>query len=142
MIRVVIDTNVLVSALMTSGGLPEAVINLALSGEVQWAASESVLAEYEDVLKRPRLAIESGKAAEAMARIRRIVSVVSPTVGILAASDPDDNHFLECAEAAQAHYLVTGNVRHFPEVWKETRIVTPREFIDAWTSADDETLQR
>jgi len=122
--------------------LPEAVINLALSGEVQWAASESVLAEYEDVLKRPRLAIESGKAAEAMARIRRIVSVVSPTVGILAASDPDDNHFLECAEAAQAHYLVTGNVRHFPEVWKETRIVTPREFIDAWTSADDETLQR
>ncbi len=142
MIRVVIDTNVLVSALLTSGGLPEAVINLALSGEVQWAASESVLAEYEDVLKRPRLAIESGKAAEAMARIRRIVSVVSPTVGILAASDPDDNHFLECAEAAQAHYLVTGNVRHFPEVWKETRIVTPREFIDAWTSADDETLQR
>jgi putative PIN family toxin of toxin-antitoxin system len=140
MIRVVIDTNVLVSALMTSGGLPEAVINLALSGEVQWAASESVLAEYEDVLKRPRLAIESGKAAEAMARIRRIVSVVSPTVGILAASDPDDNHFLECAEAAQAHYLVTGNVRHFPEVWKETRIVTPREFIDAWTSAADDEL--
>jgi putative PIN family toxin of toxin-antitoxin system len=140
MIRVVIDTNVLVSALMTSGGLPEAVINLALSGEVQWAASESVLAEYEDVLKRPRLAIESGKAAEAMARIRRIVSVVSPTVGILAASDPDDNHFLECAEAAQADYLVTGNIRHFPEVWKETRIVTPREFIDAWTSAADDEL--
>jgi putative PIN family toxin of toxin-antitoxin system len=63
MIRVVIDTNVLVSALMTRGGLPEAVINLAISGEVQWFASESVLAEYQDVLKRPRLAIESGKAA-------------------------------------------------------------------------------
>jgi putative PIN family toxin of toxin-antitoxin system len=68
MIRVVIDTNVLVSALLTSGGLPEAVINLAISGEVQWFASESVLAEYEEVLKRPRLAIDSGKAADAMAR--------------------------------------------------------------------------
>ena len=65
---VVIDTNVLVSALLTSGGLPEAAINLAISGEVQWFASESVLAEYEEVLKRPRLAIDSGKAADAMAR--------------------------------------------------------------------------
>jgi len=53
MIRVVIDTNVLVSALLTSGGLPEAVINLALSGEVRWFASESVLAEYAHVLNVP-----------------------------------------------------------------------------------------
>ena len=140
MIRVVIDTNVLVSALLTSAGLPEAVINLAFSGEVQWFASESVLSEYEDVLKRPRLAIDSGKAADAIARIRGIVSKVSPVVRVAAASDPDDNRFLECAEAAQAHYLVTGNIRHFPEVWKETRIVTPREFIDAWEAAPDESL--
>jgi putative PIN family toxin of toxin-antitoxin system len=61
MIRVVIDTNVLVSALLTSGGLPEAVIDLAISGDLLSFASESVLAEYEEVLKRPRLAIDSGK---------------------------------------------------------------------------------
>jgi uncharacterized protein len=140
MIRVVIDTNVLVSALLTSGGLPEAVIDLAISGEVQWFASESVLAEYEDVLKRPRLAIDSGKAADAMDRIRANVSVVSPAVRVAAASDPDDNQFLECAEATQSHFLVTGNIRHFPEVWKDTRIVTPREFIDAWTAAPDDLL--
>ena len=113
MIRVVIDTNVLVSGLLTSGGLPEAVINLAISGEVQWFASPSVLAEYEEVLKRPRLAIDSRKAADAMARIRAVVSLVSPAVRVAAASDRDDNQFLECAEAAQAHYLVTGNIRHF-----------------------------
>jgi uncharacterized protein len=140
MIRVVIDTNVLVSAFLTSGGFPEAVINLAISGEVQWFASESVLAEYEEVLKRPRLAIDSGKAADAMARIRAIVSVVSPAIRVAAAGDPDDNQFLECSEAAQAHYLVTGNIRHFPEVWKETQVVTPREFIDAWTTAPDDLL--
>jgi putative PIN family toxin of toxin-antitoxin system len=140
MIRVVIDTNVLVSALLTRGGLPEAVINLAISGEVQWFSSESILAEYEDVLKRPRLAIDSGKSADAMAKIRATVSVVSPAVRVAAASDPDDNQFLECAEAAQAHYVVTGNIRHYPEVWKGTRIVTPREFIDAWTAAPDDLL--
>jgi putative PIN family toxin of toxin-antitoxin system len=141
MIRVVIDTNVLVSALLTSGGLPEAVIDLAISGEVQWFASEPVLAEYEEVLKRPRLAIDSGKAADAMARIRAIVSVVSPAERVAAASDPDDNQFLECAEVARAHYLVTGNIRHFPEVWKQTRVVTPREFMDAWTAAPDDFLR-
>ena len=140
MIRVVIDTNVLVSALLTSGGLPEAVINLAISGEVQWFASESVLAEYEAVLKRPRLAIDSGKAADAMARIRAAVSIVSPAMRVVESSDPGDNRFLECAEAAQAHYLVTGNIRHFPDIWKKTRIVTPREFIDAWTTAPDDLL--
>src|ERR1035438_4607876 len=140
MIRVVIDTNVLVSALLRSGGLPEAVINLALSGEVRWFASQSVIAEYDEVLKRPRLAIDSVKAAGAMAKIRAIVSVISPAVRVAAASDPDDNQFLECAEAAHAHYLVTGNIRHFPEAWKETRIVTPREFIDAWTTASDDLL--
>lgn len=139
MIRVVIDTNVLVSALLT-GGLPEAVVDLAISGEVQWFASESILAEYEDVIKRPRLAIDFDKAADAMARIRAIVSIVSPAVRVAAARDPDDNQFLECADTAQAHFLVSGNIRHFPEVWKETRIVTPREFIDAWTAAPDDLL--
>jgi uncharacterized protein len=120
--------------------LPEAVINLAVSGEVQWFASESVLAEYEDALKRPRLAIDAVKAADAMARIRAIVSMVSPVVRVVAARDPDDNQFLECAEAAQVHYLVTGNIRHFAEFWKDTRILTPREFIDAWTTAPDDLL--
>jgi putative PIN family toxin of toxin-antitoxin system len=127
-------------SIVDSGGLPEAVIKLAVSGQVQWFASESVLAEYEEVLKRPRLAIDSGKASDAMARILATVSVVSAAVRVAAASDPDDNRFLECAEAAQAHYLVTGNIRHFPEVWKETRIVTPREFIDAWTTVPDDLL--
>jgi uncharacterized protein len=140
MIRVVIDTNVLFQAWLTSGGLPEAVVNLAISGEVQWFASKSVLAGYKEVLKRTRLAIDSGKAADAMARILATVSVISAAVRVAAASDPDDNQFLECVEAAQAHYLVTGNIRHFPEVWKETRIVTPREFIDAWTTVPDDLL--
>jgi uncharacterized protein len=46
-------------------------------------------------------------------------------------SDPDDDMFSECAQAAEAHYLVTGNVKHFPATWLGTRIVTPREFVDA-----------
>jgi predicted nucleic acid-binding protein len=41
-----------------------------------------------------------------------------------------DNRFLECAEAAEAAYLVTGNTKHFPECYGSTKIVTPRQFWD------------
>jgi predicted nucleic acid-binding protein len=45
------------------------------------------------------------------------------------AKDPDDDKFLECADAAKADYLVTGNQRHFPKFWKKTKVITSREFI-------------
>ncbi len=44
-------------------------------------------------------------------------------------SDPDDNIFVECADAARADFLITGNRKHFPAFWKNTKIVTPREFV-------------
>ena len=51
----------------------------------------------------------------------------------LVTSDPDDNMFLECADAARADYLVTGNPRHFPKFWKKTKVITSREFISIVT---------
>ena len=52
-----------------------------------------------------------------------------PARPLLVAGDPGDNKFLECAEAARADYLVTGNQRHFPKFWQKTKVITPREFI-------------
>ncbi len=43
--------------------------------------------------------------------------------------DPDDNKFLECADAARADYLLTGNLQHFPRFWKKTKVITSREFV-------------
>jgi putative PIN family toxin of toxin-antitoxin system len=140
MIRVVLDTNVVVSALLRSGGLPEAVFNLAIGGEIQACVSEPILAEYEDVLRRARLAIHPDKVAVALARIRAAASLVQPLARVTAALDPDDNVFLECAEAARADYLVTGNRRHFPDRWRETWIVTPRQFMDARALASEEPI--
>jgi putative PIN family toxin of toxin-antitoxin system len=138
MIRVVLDTNVVVSAMLRSGGLPETIFNLAINGEVQLYVSEPILAEYEDVLRRPRLAIDPEKVTVALARIRAAALLVHPVEQVTAALDPDDNIFLECAEAAQAHCLVTGNSRHFPERWEATRILTPRQFMDASDLTPDE----
>lgn len=140
MIRVVLDTNVVVSAMLRSGGLPETVFNLAVNGDICLYVSELILAEYEDVLRRPRLSIDPEKVTIALARIRTTALLVQPVVRVTAATDPDDNVFLECAEAAQAHCLVTGNIRHFPEQWAGTRIVTPRQFMDARALASDEPV--
>jgi len=58
--------------------------------------------------------------------------MVNPAAGEPLTADPDDSIFLECAQAAKADYLVTGNTNHFPERWKYTQIVTPRQFIGRW----------
>ena len=65
MIRVVIDTNIVVSAMLRSDGLPEAVFNLAIGHrEIRMYFSEPVMAEYEEVLRRPRLDIQPDKVTK------------------------------------------------------------------------------
>lgn len=136
MIRVVIDTNIVVSAMLRSGGLPHAVFNLAVDRVVQLCISEPVMAEYEEVLRRPNLKIHPDKATAALVRIREAGLPVKPTAPVTAASDPDDNIFLECAEAAEANYVITGNTKDFPDVWALARIVTVRQFFEVVAAAE------
>jgi predicted nucleic acid-binding protein len=56
---------------------------------------------------------------------------VKPSESVRVCSDPDDDIFLECAQAARAHYLLSGNLKDFPVKWAQTQIVTPRQFLDA-----------
>jgi predicted nucleic acid-binding protein len=51
--------------------------------------------------------------------------------------DPNDNVFLECAQAGQADYLVTGNKRHFPDRWKKTKVISARELIEFLMEQED-----
>ena len=85
---------------------------------------------YEDPLSRPRLAIDSHKVTLALKRIRDAAQVVSPTETVTACTDADDNIFLECAQAAEADYLVTGNHRRFPDRWKKTKVISALELIE------------
>jgi|SRR5882724_7134473 len=130
MIRVVFDTNVLFSAIFKSDGLQAAVFEFVIKGIITPCVSDAVLAEYDDVLHRPVLRPHAERAGEVLALLRRIAVHVSPTMTVEACSDPDDNCFLECAEAAGAQYLVTGNTRHFPKQHKSTTIVTGRQLFD------------
>ncbi len=134
-ILVVIDTNIVVSAKLRSGGLPNAVFSLAIHGKFQLYFSEPVFAEYEEVLRRPRLAIHPDKVTQAPARIREAGLLVNRTIPLSAGGDPDDNMFLECAQAADAHYIITVNPANFPLLWQGTRIVTVRQFFEVIADA-------
>jgi putative PIN family toxin of toxin-antitoxin system len=130
MTRVVLDTNVIVSALLVPSGTQASVLLLALRGHIALYVSPAALAEYEEVLRRPRLKLQPAHIEAALASIREVAYLVEPTQTLSISIHESDNRFLECAEAAEANYIVTGNRRHFPDRHKGTKIVTGRQFLD------------
>jgi uncharacterized protein len=128
-LRLVIDTNSIVSALKPDG-LQRTVLLLAIAKPATLYVSEAVLAEYREVLARPELKNRKGLRQQRLQLIQRRAHPIKPSRVLQVTKDPDDNKFLECADAARADYLVTGNRRHFPKFWKKTKVITSREFID------------
>ncbi|HYL74570.1 MAG TPA: putative toxin-antitoxin system toxin component, PIN family [Bryobacteraceae bacterium] len=130
MIRVVLDTNIIVSALLQPLGPPAQVFFLAINGSIQLCISGNVYAEYEEVIRRPRLRRDESVITSTLLTIREKAVWVRPTESIRICTDPDDDIFLECAQAARATYLVTGNIKDFPDSWLDTRIVTARFLLE------------
>jgi len=128
-LRLVLDTNVVVSAALRPDGLQRTVLLLAITKPARLYVSNAILAEYRDVLGRPEFQIRKGLRQQLVDLIRKRAHLANPVRTIRIANDPDDNIFIECADAARADYLVTGNVRHFPRFWKNTKVVTSREFV-------------
>src|ERR1039457_210294 len=104
--RVVLDTNVLVSALLKRSGNEALALSAALAGQVDLIMSAEVLAEYEIVLPRPRFRFSPEEVRATLAALRRTGQLVRPIKATAAAIDEADNRFLECAEAGNADYLV------------------------------------
>ena len=126
-LRLVIDTNILVSAALKPDGLQRTILLLATTKPATLYVSEAILAEYREVLARPELKIRRGLRQQLLQLIVSHSHPVKPSRALRVTKDPDDNKFLECADAARADYLVTGNQRHSPRFWKNTKAITSRE---------------
>lgn len=129
-LRLMIDTNVLVSAVLKPEGLQRTVFLLATTRPARWYVSDPITEEYSAVLARPELKIRKSLRLQFIQLIKNHTHSVTPSRLPQLTTDPDDNIFLECADAARADYLVTGNQRHFPRFWKKTKVITSREFLD------------
>lgn len=128
-LRLVIDTNVVVSAALKPDSLQRTVLLIAVTKPARLYVSPAIMEEYREMLSRPELLIRKGPRQQLLQLISNRSFRVSRTRHLAVTSDPDDNIFLECAEAARADYLVTGDLKHFPRFWRNTKIITPREFI-------------
>lgn len=130
MLRVVLDTNVLVSAVLNERGPPGQLLDLVLNGELQAISEPRVVAEYRDVLARPKLNLHRGHV-EALLEVLESVSLqVAAPPWPARLPDPDDEVFIATAAFAQA-ILVTGNIKHFPtSVRRGTAMMTPRDLWD------------
>jgi len=85
---------------------------------------------YDEVIRRPQFKRPPEVIEGALRSIRKLAHWVKPRFRVVECIDPDDNIFLECAQAAAADYLVTGNRRHFPARWKKTQVISARELIE------------
>ncbi|MHB8411231.1 MAG: putative toxin-antitoxin system toxin component, PIN family [Candidatus Acidiferrales bacterium] len=132
-LRLVVDTNIVVSAALKPDGLQRTVLLLAITKPARLYVSPATLTEYRDVLSRPELHIRKGLRHQLLQIIKGRAHMVAPARYLQVTSDPGDNIFLECADAARADYLVTGNTRHFPTFWKKTKVITSREFLSLVT---------
>jgi putative PIN family toxin of toxin-antitoxin system len=128
--RVVLDTNVVVSALVKPQGREDQVLRLALAGRLLLCVSPQVLAEYGRVLSSPKFKFQPEEVATALRRLEEAGSLFRPGRNLEISGHEPDNRFYECADAVQAAFLVTGNLKHFKKDYQATRIVNARSLLD------------
>lgn len=131
--RIVLDTNVLVSGLLSPFGPPADVVRLVAAGALSLGVGARILEEYRLVLARPRFGFDPARVGEVLSQVDAdgVRGATRPLR--LRLPDPDDEPFLEVALAVAAEALVTGNVRHFPPSRREgIRVLSPRTFVEEY----------
>ena len=130
--RIVLDTNILVSGLLNPNGAPGRVVDLILGRRLFLLYDDRRLGEYEDVLARPQLEIPQDRAAAVISFLRltgdRIIALPLPAKLL---PDPDDLPFVEVAISGKAEALITGNLKHFLGLDKyEIKILSSAKLIE------------
>ncbi|MDQ7818929.1 MAG: putative toxin-antitoxin system toxin component, PIN family [Armatimonadota bacterium] len=130
--RIVLDTNVLISALAFPGSIPDQLLSRVRRGDAELFISPFILDEFERVL-REKFRLSRREAAARVRAVRAMARVVHTTarVTVIRAKE-DDNRILECAVAAEAEFLVTGDRTHLLPLgsYGKTRIVSPAQMLD------------
>lgn len=126
----VLDTNVLVSAMLKTGSVPGQVAAEALYGDIIPILNEEIIAEYEDVLHRPKFCFDKKAVKVLLDELKK--RAVYSDYGLIDDEIPDSKDVVFYAVLMEKRkeeeaYLVTGNIKHFP---MRTYVVTPREMLD------------
>lgn len=126
--RIVLDTNALVSALLTPFGASSRALDLILAGDVIVLFDDRIISEYEEVLLRKSFGFDPSHVSELIEYIKATGEHVMARGTSYKLPDPDDAPFLEVAITGFADALVTGNKRHYPH--KVISTLSPGEFLE------------
>jgi putative PIN family toxin of toxin-antitoxin system len=130
-VKIVLDTNVLVSGLLTPLGNCGEIVRMLTSDEITLCVDSRILMEYDEVLNRPQFHIAPQKAAVVIDYIQISAETHATAPLDKALPDENDNPFMEVALSSDAECLVTGNLKHFPECCREgVTVLAPKEFLE------------
>ena len=130
--RVVCDTNVLVSAFLSPYGASARIVELFFEGKIGLCYDTRILAEYEEVLTRPKFSIPKARIRLVLDAVRLEGEMVSGSVTSVKLRDPDDQPFLNVAIAGRVECLVTGNVDDFQGHRPPPFIYSPARLLDRY----------
>jgi putative PIN family toxin of toxin-antitoxin system len=129
-LRVVLDTNIYISALLF-GGIPNDIIAMAREGKITLLASSAILLEVGRVLQ-DKFEFKKRQVLDVIKEVRRIAIVAQPQKKLdVIRADPSDNRVLECAIEGKTDYIVTGDKRHLRPLgtYQNIPILLPSEFV-------------
>ena len=132
MYKVVLDTNVIISAFLTPAGPSATILRLVLHKDLEICSSTAILAEYEQVLTRPKFTehLQNHAIQRFMDILHDMATEIICLPSTFEMPDESDRIFYDTAKEAGA-FLITGNKKHFPA---ETMIVSPTEFIKIFST--------
>lgn len=125
MIKIVMDTNIIISAALTPLGNPAKIIDMVFEDKLQIFYSLQILSEYKEVLSRPRLKITTQTQIDILGAIKEVGTLIEPTISNIPFIDESDRIFYDTAKTSRA-ILISGNIRHYPD---EAFIMTPSDFL-------------
>ncbi len=130
--RVVLDTNVIVSALINPYGVPASILGLILEEKIELRYDSRILIEYEQVLNRDKFGFDKIEVKTLIAFLKETgYDVIAIKCGVTT-KDPGDLPFIETAAISDADFLVTGNSTHFPKKINNTKVVLPSKFLKVY----------
>jgi len=129
--KIVIDTNVLISGLLRPFSSSGEIVRMAASGNLRLCYDVRILSEYKDVLLRPKFSFDPDDVQDLLSQIETCGYAVAAAALTGRLPDADDEPFLEAAITGKAEYLVTGNSKHYPvSNRKGITVLSPTEFLN------------
>ncbi len=127
--KIVLDTNVLISSVLNPEGNPAKILNLVFNGKLIILFDNRILSEYFEVLKRDKFGFPLDLIYPVIDFIKNAGIFVTAEPVSLTFKDEDDKKFYEVFKSGEGEYLITGNLRHYP---KEMAIISPAQFIERY----------